>query len=179
MNPASANPDEVAMLVDQLQAIAGRLEPKAALKVEKVVFYRPTKDKETGFGRYVPWPEAQPYKPNDLAHVYVQVRNVGSEPTPGPNGETYLSRITLILEVRDANGRLVEQTDPLDWRRRVPVSRNEHADHTHSPVHDYSRTYRISVPTQPGVYAITVEVRDVAGKRVARSQPAEFRVAGP
>jgi hypothetical protein len=133
----------------------------------------------TGFGRFDPWPEAQPYKPNDLAVLYVEVRNIGSEPAAGPHGEGYLSRAAVSLEVRDATGKLVEQTDPADWRRRVPVARFEHADHTRSPLRDYSRTYRISVPSQPGVYTVAVEVRDPAGNRTARSRPAEFRVAGP
>lgn len=174
-NLAAAKPDDVAVLVDQFHAVAARLEPKAALQVDKVVFCR----KVTGFGRFDPWPGAQPYKPNDLAVLYVEVRNIGSEPAAGPHGEGYLSRAAVSLEVRDATGKLVEQTDPADWRRRVPVARFEHADHTRSPLHDYSRTYRISVPSQPGVYTVTVEVRDPAGNRTARSQPAEFRVAGP
>jgi len=175
MNLANANPEEVAVLVDQLHAVAGRLEPKAALRVEKVAFCR----RMSGFGRYEPWSEGQPYKPNDLAVLYVELRNIGSEPVAGPAGETYLCRAIVSLEVRDATGNLVEQTDPADWRRRVPVARFEHADHTRSPLHDYSRTYRISVPAQPGVYTVTVEVKDPSGRRVARSQPAEFRVAGP
>jgi len=175
MKMSSANPDEVAMLVEQLHGVAGRLESKAALKVDKVSFCR----RVTGFGRFEPWSEGQPYRPNDLAVLYIEVRNVGSQPSPGPHGETYLSRATVSLEVRDATGNLVEQTDPTDWRRRVPVARFEHADHTRSPLHDYSRTYRISVPAQPGVYTVTVEVKDPIGNRVTRSQPVRFDVAGP
>lgn len=175
MKMASANPEEVAVLVEQLHAIAGRLESKAALKVEKVTFYR----KLDGFGRYNPWPEGQPYRPNDLANIYFEVRNVSSEPAPGPNGETYLIRAIVTLEVRDATGKLVEQTDPTNFRRRVPVARYEYADHSHSPLHDYSRCYRMSVPTQPGVYTVTVEVKDPSSQRVARSQPVRFDVAGP
>lgn len=38
LNMANAKPEDVAMLVEQLHGIAARLEPKAALKVEKVVF---------------------------------------------------------------------------------------------------------------------------------------------
>jgi hypothetical protein len=172
---SSASADEIAVLVQQLHAIAGRLESKAALRVEKVAFCR----KVTGFGRFEPWSEGQPYRPNDLAVLYLEVRNVGSEPAPGPHGETFLSRAAVSLEVRDATGNLVEQTDPTDWRRRVPVARFEQADHTRSPLHDYSRTYRISVPAQPGVYTVTVEVKDPIGNRVARSQPVRFDVAGP
>lgn len=171
----AANPEDAAAVVEQLHSLAARLEMKAALKVEKVAFCR----KITGFGRFDPWPEGQPYKPNDLAVLYVELKNIGSEPVPGAGGETWLSRANVSLEVRDATGKLVEQTDPTDWRKRVPVARFEHADHSRSPLHDYCRTYRISVPTQPGVYTVTVEVKDVSGKRVARSQPAEFRVAGP
>lgn len=176
LNMAAANPEDVSVLVEQLHAIAGRLAAKAALKVDKVAFCR----KINGFAQYEPWPLAQPYKPNDLAHLYVEVRNVGCVPASGPHGETYLSRAVVSLEVRDANQKLVEQTDLSDWRRRVTVARVEYADYTHSPLHDYFRTYRIQVPAQPGVYTVTVEVRDPAGQRVARSQPAEFRVvAGP
>ena len=175
MNLATASPDEAAVMVEQLHGIAAGLEPKAALKVEKVAFCR----KISGFGRFDPWPEGQPYKPNDLAVLYVELKNLGSEAVVGPTGETWLCRANVCLEVRDATGKLVEQTDPADWRRRVPVARFEHTDHSRSPLHDYSRTYRISVPAQPGVYTVTVEVKDHSGKRVARSQPAEFRVAGP
>lgn len=175
MNQSNANPDDIAVLVEQLHALASRLESKASLKVEKVAFCHDIR----GYGRFDPWSMGQPYKPNDLAKLYVELKNVGSEAASGPAGEAYLSRVIVSLEVRDATGKLVEQTDPTDWRRRVPVARFEHADHSRSPLHDYCRTYRISVPTQPGVYTVTVEVKDVSGKRVARSQPAEFRVAGP
>ncbi|MDB5313858.1 MAG: hypothetical protein JWO38_8060 [Gemmataceae bacterium] len=175
INLAAANPEDVAVLVDQCYSVAGRLEGKAALRVEKVAFCR----RVSGFGRYEPWPEALPYRPNDLAVLYVEVRNVGSEPAAGPNGEGYVSRAAVSLEVRDATGKLVEQTDPADWRRRVPVARFDHADYTRSPLRDYSRTYRISVPAQPGVYTVTVEVKDPSGGRAARSQPAEFRVGAP
>jgi hypothetical protein len=175
MKLTAMNPDEAALMVEQFHALSARLEARAALKVEKVTFYR----KYDGFGRYEPWPLAQPYKPNDLAHLYFEIRNLGSEPAHGPRGEAFLSRLTVNLEVRDAKQNLVEQTDPTDFRRRVPVSRFDYLDYSHSPLHDYCRTYRISVPTQPGVYTITVEVKDATGNRVARSQPAEFRVAGP
>ena len=174
-NMAAPDPADAAVMADQFQALAAGLEGKAALRVEKVTFCK----KAAGFGRYDPWPEAQPYRPNDLAMLYVEFRHVASEAEAGPNGEGYVSRAVVNLEVRDAGGRLIEQTDPADWRRRVPVARFDHADHTRSPLRDYSRTYRISVPSQPGVYTVTVEVRDPAGTRTARSQPAEFRVAGP
>jgi hypothetical protein len=175
MNLAAPDPQEAAHLVEQLSGAAARLESKAAMKVEKVAFCK----RATGFGRFDPWPEAEPYRPNDLAVLYVEVRNVGSAPAPGPAGEGWVSRAVVSLEVRDAKGGLVEQIDPADYRQRVPVARFEHADHTRSPLRDYSRTYRIKIPPTPGVYTVTVEVKDPASGRSARSQPAEFRVAGP
>ena len=175
LTSTNVNPEEAAVVVDQLHGLASRLESKAALKVEKLVFCRTVK----GFGQYEPWVEGQPYKPNDLALLYVELKNVVCEPAAGPAGEAFVSRVNLSLELRDATGKLVDQTDPKDFRRRVPVGRYDHADHTRSPLHDYSRTWRISVPTQPGVYTASVEVKDASGRRVARSQPVEFRVAGP
>lgn len=175
MNPDTAAPEDVAVLVEQLQAAAARLEPRAALRVDKVTFCKRVR----GFGRYDPWPEAQPYRPNDLAELYVEVRHATSEPAAGPNGEAFVTRLASTLEVRDANGRLVEQTDPADWRRRVPVARFERTDHSRSPVRDYFIKYTFPVPTAPGVYTVTVEVKDPAGNRAVKSKPAEFRVAGP
>ena len=175
MNLTSPDPTEAAVLADQLQSLATRMGAKAALKVERVTFCRKT----SGFGRFDPWPEAQPYRPNDLAVLYVEVRHMTSEPATGPHGEGFLTRAAVSLEVRDAKGKLIEQTDPENWRLRVPVARFDHADFTRSPLRDYSRAYQISVPAQPGVYTVTVEVKDPVNNRAARSEPAEFRVAGP
>jgi hypothetical protein len=175
LNLSSPDPHDAAVMAEQFSSLASRIEKKAALRVDKVAFCK----RATSFGRYDPWPEAQPYRPNDMAILYVEISHIGSEPAAGPDGEGYVSRAIVSLEVRDAAGRLIEQTDPTDWRRRVTVARFEHTDHTRSPLRDYSRTYRISVPSQPGVYTVSVEVRDPTGSRTARSQPAEFRVAGP
>lgn len=175
LNLTAPDPNDAAVMAEQFASIAARLEGKAALRVEKVAFCR----RATSFGRFDPWPEAQPYRPNDMAILYVEIRHVGSEAASGPDGEGFVSRAVVSLEVRDSGGRLIEQTDPTDWRRRVSVARFEHTDYTRSPLRDYSRTYRISVPSKPGVYTVTVEVKDPAGNRTARSQPAEFRVAGP
>ena len=173
MNMAKADPQEVAVLADQLHAAADRLEPQAALRVDKLTFCR----KVTGFGRYDPWPREQPFEPNDLAELYLEIRHLRCEPSSTP-GEGYVTRLVSSLEVRDSAGRLVDQTDPADWRRRVPVSRFERTDTSRSPVRDYFLKYRFPVPNVPGTYTVTVEVRDSASSRTARSQPLEFRV-GP
>lgn len=167
----AADPTAAAVLAEQLRAATARLEQRAALRVENVVLCRWV----DGFGRYNPRPIGQPYHPNDQAQLYLEVRNLGSEPAPGPNGETHLTRAGVAVEVRDAHGNKVEQPD--NGQRRVRVVQYEKQLRTRGPVHDFHLLHPFPVPTTPGVYTVTVEVRDPAG-RAARSAPVEFRVSG-
>lgn len=171
----AADPVAIAVLAEQLRAAAGRLEPRAALRVENVAFCR----KVYGFGRYDPWPQGQPYRPNDQAQLYLEVRNLPSEAAPGPHGETHLTHARAAVEIRDAHGRLVEQPDPEDWRRRVQVVRFETKRFTRGSIQDFHLLYPFAVPTAPGVYTVTVQVSDGSGRRVVRSAPLRFDVAGP
>jgi hypothetical protein len=170
---SAADPQDVAALVEQLQTAAARLEGRAALRVDKILFCKQV----DGFGRYEPWPEGLPYKVSGLAELYVEIGHLVSE--PAANGNGYVTRLVSSLEIRDANGRLVEQTDPEDRRRTVSVARTERAVVSRSPFQDFHIVYRIPVPAQPGVYNVTVEIRSPGGGRVVRSRPVEFRVAGP
>lgn len=165
------DPATVAALVEQLRAAAARLEPRAALRIEKTAFCKNV----DGFGRFTPWPENQPYRPNAQAQLYLEVRNLGSQPVGGE----FLTQVQAAVEVRDAHGTLVEQIDPDDYRRRVPVVRFEKKLPSHSPLHDFHVLYVFSVPPAPGVYTVTVELRDAAGRRTVATQPARFCVAGP
>ncbi len=175
INPETADPNDVAVLAEQFHAIANRLEPNAALRIDKIAFCRSI----SGFGRYQPWPEAQPYRPRDLSDLYVEVRHVTAEAAAGPHGEAFVTRLVSTLEVRDANGQLVEQTDPDDCRRSVGVAKFERTDFSRTPPRDYFLKYRFPVPSAPGVYTVVVTVKDPVGQRSVRSKPAEFRVAGP
>jgi hypothetical protein len=170
----ASDPSAVAMLVDQLETAAARLEARAALRIENMAFC----GKVSGFGRYDLWPEGQPYRPNDQAQLYLEVRNLLSVPTTGPHGETHLTHARVAVEIKDAHGVLVKQPDPEDWRRRVDVARFEKKLFSRGPVHDFHVLYAFPVPTNPGVYTATVEVRDPNNRRV-RSAPKEFRVTGP
>jgi len=173
MNMSQADPQEVAVLTEQLQAAAARLEPQAALRVDKFTFCR----KVHGFGRYDPWPMEQAFSASDLAELYLEIRHLRCEATTATTGgEGFVTRLVSSLEIRDAAGRLVDQTDPADWRRRVPMARFERTDSSRSPVRDYFLKYRFPVPSTPGTYTVTIEVRDVASSRIARSQALEFRV---
>src|SRR5262249_60665202 len=97
----------------------------------------------------------------------------------GPNGEPFVARLVSTREIRDANGRLVEQTSPDDRRLTVPIARFERTDFSRTPPRDYFLKYRFPVPSAPGVYTAVVEVKDAAGNRTVRSKPARFDVAGP
>jgi hypothetical protein len=169
------DPTTLAVLIDQLRTAAAHLAPKAPLLIENVTFCR----KVYGFGRYDPWPEGQPYRPNDQAQLYLEVRNLVSQPVVGPHGETYLTHVLAAVEIRDAHGRLVEQPDPEDWRRRVPVVRFEKQQYSRGTLDDFHILHGIQVPAAPGVYTVTVELRDPANRRVAKTAPVEFRVTGP
>lgn len=170
----ASDPNAVAVLVDQLETAAARLEARAALRIENLAFC----GKVAGFGRYDLWPEGQPYHPNDQAQLYLEVRNLLSTPTTGPHGETHLTHAKVAVEIKDAHGVLVKQPDPEDWRRRVDVARFEKKLFSRGPVHDFHILYSFPVPTTPGVYTVTVEVRDPNNRRV-RGTPKEFRVTGP
>jgi hypothetical protein len=165
------DPATVGVLVDQLHSAADRLEPLAALRIEKMAFCKDV----SGFGRFVPWPNNQPYKPNAQAKLYLEVRNLGSQMT----GDGFVTYVHAAVEVLDSHDRPVEQIDPDNWRRRVPVVRYEKSLGSHSPLHDFHVVYEFSVPSAPGVYTIAFELRDATGRRTVKTPPAQFCVAGP
>jgi hypothetical protein len=165
------DPATAAALVEQLHAAADRLEPRAALRIDKVAFCTDV----SGFGRFVPWPEGQPHRPNGQAQLYLEVRNLGSRPV----GDGFVTHVHAAVEIRDAHGRLVEQLAPGEVQRRVSVVRFEKQLPSRSPLHDFHILYIFSVPPTPGVYTVTVELRDATGCRVVKSRPTRFDVAGP
>jgi hypothetical protein len=164
-----------AVMADQHRGVATRLAARAALIAENVALCR----KVYGFARYDPWPENQPYRPNDQAQLYLEVRNLVSQVVAGPHGETHLTHVRVAVEIRDAKGRLVEQADPEDWRRRVPVAHFERKQFSRGPVEDFYVYHPFAVPSAPGVYTVSVELRDPAGRRTVRTEPVRFDVAGP
>jgi hypothetical protein len=171
----AGDPAGTAVLADQLRTAAARIEPRAALRVEVVTFCRTV----SGFGRYDPRPDGEPYRPNDQAQLYVEVRNLVSQPAVGPRGETFLTQARAAVEIRDAHGRLVDQPDPDDGRRRIPVVRFEKKLYSRTPIHDFHVLYAFPVPAAPGVYTVSIELRDPTGRRVVKSAPVQFLVAGP
>ena len=169
----NTDPAAASALVEHLRVAAAWIEPRAALRVEAVTFCR----KVYGFGRYDPWPTGEPYRPNDQAWLYLEVRNLVSQPAAGPHGENFLTHAKVAVEVRDAHNTRVPQ--PAADGRRVEVVQFEKKLPSRGPVHDFHVLYAFPVPPAPGVYTVTVEVRDASGNRVVRTTPAEFRVSGP
>jgi hypothetical protein len=170
-----SDPAALAALVEQLQIAAARLEPRAALRIENALFCRYVE----GFGRYIPWPDGHPYHPYDRAQLYLEVRNLVSQPSTGPKGETYLTYALVRVEVRDAHGARVKLPDPEDGRRLVETVQYEAKRYTRGPINDFHVYYSFPVPTTPGVYTATVELRDPAGRRSVKTGPIQFLVAGP
>ncbi|VTR97416.1 Uncharacterized protein OS=Planctomyces maris DSM 8797 GN=PM8797T_06987 PE=4 SV=1 [Gemmata massiliana] len=158
-----------AALVEQLRGAIARLEPRAALKIEKFVFC----SKVDGFGRYTPRSMAEPYKPNDRVNLYLELRNLSNQIT----SDGYRVHVRAEVEIRDAKENLVPQFQSTE--QRVPVVRFEQDLVTRSPLSDFHVLYGFAAPAVPGVYTVTVKLSDATGRRVVKSQPAEFRVAGP
>jgi hypothetical protein len=161
----------IGVLIDQLDSARARLEQRAPLRVENITFCKEV----AGFGRYAPRASSEPYKPNSQAQLYLEVKNLGSR----PSGAEFITHIHATVEIRDAHGRMVEQIDPEDYRRRVPVVRFDKRLVSHSPLHDFHVLYIFSAPPAPGVYTISAELRDAATGRTVKTQPVQFCVAGP
>lgn len=170
MNMANADPAAVATIAEQLHAAAQMVEPRAALGVKAAICR-----KIEGFGRYDPWPKNEPFQPNDIAELYVEVRHLTCEPSAK---DGFVTRQETYVEIRNAAGRFVDQTNPENPNQIVPKARYKREKVSRSPVHDYHWRYLVTMPSTPGTYTVTVEVRDAAGTRTARSQPIEVRV-GP
>ncbi len=166
-------PEATAELVSQLQALAARLEPHAALRLGTVAFCHPVH----GYRRYEPRSTQLPYRPRDLAQLYIEVHNIGGQPARGPRGEPWLIQARATVIIRDAYGEPVAMPDPLDPSRRRPQMHFEEKRYTRGPVRDFYLLCAFPVPEQPGVYTATVEVSDPHGRRSAPSAPLEFRVA--
>jgi hypothetical protein len=166
------DPVTAGMLVDQLDSARARLESRAALRVENVTFCKDV----AGFGRFMPQPRNEPYRPNARAQFYLEVKNLGSR----ASGDLFITHIHAVVEIRDARGQVVEQIGPGDdYRRRVPAVRFDKRLESHSPLHDFHVLYIFSVPAAPGVYEITAELRDAATGRTVKTPPTRFDVAGP
>lgn len=160
-----ATPHEIGVLAGQLDAPAAALATRGPLFVEKACFCRWVKN----FGRYDPLPDRHSYPPGALAELYLEVKNVPSEPTTSPpEGEGYVTRLACTLQLRDPSGVVVELLD--QSRKAVPALAETKRDFTRSPIRDYFLLFRFPVPGKPGEYKVVVEIRDPAtGRAVSKT----------
>lgn len=166
---SKADPEEQAVLVEQLQRVLGSLRAFAALRLDPPHFCRqPEDDKVYGID-----PKHQ-FRPGELVHVFLRPRNfsvapVGDDATaPGDLTGTprYRPKWVCSLELQTSDGR------SLGWQREFQ------AEPSNKLLPNYFEVLRFSLPDDlvPGVYRLVVEVRDLPTQRSVR-QNLTFQVA--
>jgi hypothetical protein len=168
-----SDPTATAVLADQLRNAAARVESRSALRLDAVALCKTVR----GYGRYDPWPKGRSYPPNYQAQLYIEVRNLVSQPAVGPYGEPYLTLARETVEIRDAYGKLIDQLT--SDGQYVPVIQSEKKLYTRTPIHEFHILYEFRVPASPGVYTITMNIQDPVGRRSAKTEQIEFTVAAP
>ena len=169
----SAEPQELAVLVEQLQGATAALRCRAALRTENVCFCRWVR----GFGKVEPLPADRAFRPRELAQLYVEFRNFTRDPVGEPaaagagiRNRGYAVRLASRLEIRDAANGLV-------WRKEFDT-----ADLSQTPPADYFINYCFPVPDiPPGAYTLWLHVLDKPTNR-ATKRAIDFRItrsAGP
>ncbi len=149
-----ADPQEIAIILDQLQGIALALQPKASLVMDKACFCRQVRK----FGVYEALGERPSFRQGELVEVYCEIRNVTCERSKLQSGD-YRTQLQSSLEIRNA---------ATGWNIR---SRNGKADVSHTPQHDYYLHYKFAIKDdmRPGSYVVMLEVVDVpTGRRASR-----------
>ena len=164
-------PTEVGTLVDQLQAPIKVLSPRAPLKIEKMLFCANSVSK---FGQYKPLPDGEVFNAQDLVWLYAEIGNVPSTPVSlsGQGRASYLTELNCEIRMRPILENAADNTDPS--RERV-LSMVVH-EPTLSPIRDHFVSFRIAVPSVPGLYKLTLEVVDPNRGRTISSRPMKFRV---
>jgi len=146
----SAGAQELAVLVEQLQAAADRLRSRATLGMGSICFCR----RIHKYGVYEPLDTPYRFFAGEMAELYVELRNVASVIDPGNGQKTQLSST---LELRDSSNHVV-------WR-----SECDREDRTMSVRRDYYLNYRFQMPHIPvGVYTLGVQITDRPTQRTIR-----------
>lgn len=165
------NPEEVAVLQDQLEALLETLRPHADLVINKMCFCEWIK----AFGVYKPLPAGHVFqggtkiRPGELVQVYVELRNFACEKRD-PYHETLLSSYVEIRDVQNPKG------SPT-WKYRFDDSKLP--VRSRARLHDFFNNYSFYVPDiPPGRYILTIQVTDETRpekRRLAR-ESLEFQV---
>jgi hypothetical protein len=160
-----ASPQDMAVLVEELNSLMGPMRSRAALLIENMCF---CKRIET-FGVYEPLPCSYEFHPSDRAQVYLELRNFTSRKGKNDAGETrQIIDLKSTAEIRDFAGRTVWKAA---FERQKP-------DQSRTPRQDYFDNYCFFVPDlPPGAYSLWIQVED-RGTRPTRTagRSLDFRI---
>jgi len=168
LNPAQADPQELAMVAAQFSGAAILLSKRAPMTIEKALFCRSVKN----FGHYDPLPENAFLKPGTTNIVYFEIGNVASEPATQNGVEGYLTKLVCSWQLKDGD-RVLDLTSRSQEQKAELVETK--ADFSQSQLRDYFLLLWFTAPTKPGKYTVHFKVRDAnTGREVIRALP--FRV---
>lgn len=138
--------------VSQLRAASARLQERARLQLQNVVFCR----KITGFGDYQRFSRDE-FTPGQPVLLYAEVEDFKSEPTPDGKFRTLMKSTLEIIE-GGPSGRSVES---------LPLAPSE--DRCRNQRRDYYHSYEFSIPTScnPGPHTLRLRVEDQLGRKTA------------
>lgn len=168
-NLEKASPEQLAILLDQVDSLEAPLRVRAPLEIDKICFCR----RIEAFGVYDQLPDEPAFQPGDWALVYVELRNFTCERRDGAAGlVSYGTRLVSAAEIRDYAGKKVWPSGPdqLVFRRKGP-------EESRTPWHDYFDNCSLRVPAlAPGRYTLWIEIQDVPTKRTVK-RSLDFRVS--
>src|SRR5207253_2068786 len=99
------DPHETAATLTQLNGVAAKLRPRAALIIDKLCFCN-TIDQ---FGVYAAREENDPYAPGDPAVLYVELQNFSNVPMRGK----YAVLVDSTIEIRTEDGNVFRRLAPI------------------------------------------------------------------
>ena len=156
---AQADPQDLAALVEQVQALMVPLRERAALEVPKLCFCRPVTSQDKA-GVYELLDANHLFRPGEMVALYMEVRNF----TCAAHGGDYRTHVATAVEVQDERGHVVYQ---------FKIDRSEPSL---SPRQDFSNGVRFALPPLPaGAYTLWLKATDLPTGRTAR-RSLDFRV---
>jgi hypothetical protein len=178
--PDRLAPEETAVILRHLDALAARLRGRAELVLDRVCFCR----RIESFGRFDPWPADRAFQagtdgqPGERVQVYAEVGNFHAQVRGGLYETVLCSRLEIYGEDPD-RGR---DAQPRQCRV-VDMNLGGCVDRSRTPRHDYFLNFQFHVPARlrPGLYTLWVTVKDStpgAPPRVAR-RSLDFRIVPP
>jgi|GEM_PF-3177069 hypothetical protein len=157
------SPRHLAAWTERLHTLTASLRSRSQLILERMCFCSYINN----FGDFAPLPpEHSFFHPGELAHVYVQARNLSSR----RQGDKYVTVLKARLEIYDENSR---DTPPIIWNS-LPRE-----DVSASPRQDYYINFRYSVPLSlpAGLYTLRITVEDWTDAPPGAKQVPEWRIA--